>query len=229
MFVINSTKNIQQYADKDVVEKILSGNSALFEILIRRYNPFLYKVGRSYGFNHHDTQDLMQDTFISSYVKLSQFENRSSFKTWLIRIMLNQCYHKASKHSYKKEQPAEISDNHNSLHMFLKNNHSDTGKSVINSELNKVIEASLEKLSEDYRMTFALRELTGLSVEDTADIMNATPSNVKVRLNRAKMMLRKEIEKTYTPEDIYEFNFIYCDKIVDSVMKEINLTTNKII
>jgi RNA polymerase sigma-70 factor (ECF subfamily) len=229
MFVINSTKNIQQYADKDVVEKILSGNSALFEILIRRYNPFLYKVGRSYGFNHHDTQDLMQDTFISSYVKLSQFENRSTYKTWLIRIMLNQCYHKTSKHSYHKEQPAEISDNYTSPHMFLKSNHSDTGKSVINSELNKVIEASLEKLSEDYRMTFALRELTGLSVEETAEIMNTTPSNVKVRLNRAKMMLRKEIEKTYTPEDIYELNLIYCDKIVDGVMKEINLTTNKVV
>lgn len=229
MLVINSTKNMQQYADQDVVEQILSGNSALFEILIRRYNPYLYKVGRSYGFNHQDTQDLMQDTFISSYVKLSQFENRSSYKTWFIRIMLNQCYHKASKYSYQKEQPAEIPDNHNSFHMFLKNNHSDTEKSVINRELNKVIEVSLEKLSENYRMTFTLRELTGLSVDETAEIMDTTASNVKVRLNRAKMMLRKEIEKTYTPEDIYEFNLIYCNETVDGVMKEINNTTNKII
>ena len=229
MLVINSPKNMQQYSDMDVVEQILLGNTALFEILIRRYNPFLYKVGRSYGFNHQDTQDLMQDTFISSYVKLSQFENRCSFKTWLIKIMLHQCYHKASKHSYQKEQPAEISDNQNSLQMFLKSNHSDTEKSVINTELNKVIEASLEKLSEDYRMTFAFRELAGLSVDETAEIMNTTASNVKVRLNRAKMMLRKEIEKTYTPEDIYEFNLIYCDEIVDAVMMEINPTTNKII
>ena len=229
MLVINSPKNMQQYSDMDVVEQILLGNTALFEILIRRYNPFLYKVGRSYGFNHHDTQDLMQDTFINSYVKLAQFENRSSYKTWLIKIMLHQCYHKGSKHSYQNEQPTEISDNHNSLHMFLKNNHSDTEKSVINSELNKVIEASLEKLSENYRMTFALRELAGLSVNETAEIMNTTTSNIKVRLNRAKMMLQKEIEKTYTPEDIYEFNLIYCDKIVDGVMKEINSTTNKII
>ncbi|MEO7523206.1 MAG: sigma-70 family RNA polymerase sigma factor, partial [Ferruginibacter sp.] len=225
MQVTNSIKSIQQSAEKDVIEQILSGNSALLEILIRRYNPFLYKIGRSYGFNHQDTQDLMQDTFISSYLKLLQFENRSTLKTWLIRIMLNQCYHKANKHSYQKEQPTEISDNYNSSHMFLKSNHSDTGKSVINKELNKVIEACLEKLSEDYRMTFALRELTGLTVEETADIMNTTSSNVKVRLNRAKMMLRKEIEKKYTPEDIYDFNLIYCDKIVENVMKEINSTT----
>ncbi len=218
---INTPRNMQQYADKDVIEQIISGNIALFEILIRRYNPFLYKVGRSYGLNHQNTQDLMQDTAISSYQNLSKFENHSSYKTWIIKIMLNQCYHKVQKFSYKKELPSEISDNYKSPHMFLKNNHSDTGKSVINHELSKVIEASLEKLSEDYRITFALRELTGLSVDETAEIMNTTPSNVKVRLNRAKMMLRKEIEKIYTPEDIYEFNLIYCDKIVDAVMKQI--------
>jgi len=221
-------KDIQQYTDQDVAEKILAGETALFEILIRRYNPFLYKVGRSYGFNHHDTEDLMQETFISSYLKLAQFENRSSFKTWIIKIMLNQCYHKSGKYSYKNEQPAEVSDSNNSTYMFLKNNHSDTGKSIINKELSQVIEAALGKLSEDYRMTFTLRELTGLSVQETAEIMDTTPSNVKVRLNRAKMMLRMEIEKTYSPEDIYEFNLVYCDKMVAQVMLEIKSPVNKI-
>ncbi|MEO6915622.1 MAG: sigma-70 family RNA polymerase sigma factor [Chitinophagaceae bacterium] len=227
MLTFNLSKDSQQYADKDVVDEILSGNSAMFEILIRRYNPFLYKIGRSYGFSHQDTEDLMQDTFVSSYVNLSQFANRATLKTWLIRIMLNQCYHKANKHSFQKEQPSEMSSDNNAAQMFLKSNHSDTGKSVINSELNKVIEASLEKLSEDYRITFTLRELTGLSVEETAEMMNTTAANVKVRLNRAKMMLRKEIEKTYSPEDIYDFNLIYCDRIVDRVMKEINSVERK--
>ena len=142
--------------------------------------------------------------------------------------MLNQCYHKSGKYSYKNEQPAEVSDSNNSTYMFLKNNHSDTGKSIINKELSQVIEAALGKLSEDYRMTFTLRELTGLSVQETAEIMDTTPSNVKVRLNRAKMMLRMEIEKTYSPEDIYEFNLVYCDKMVAQVMLEIKSPVNKI-
>src|SRR5438045_3484300 len=195
MSVTNSVNNYKQYDDLTVISEILSGNAALFEILIRRYNPFLYKIGRSYGFNHQDTEDLMQETFISSYLKLHQFEGRSSLKTWLIRIMINHCYCKAHKHSYQKEKPVEP-DNPNFNYMPAKNNHSDTSTFIINKELNRVIEESLEKLSEDYRMTFALRELTGLSVLETADIMKTTPSNVKVRLNRAKVMLRKEIEKT---------------------------------
>jgi RNA polymerase sigma factor (sigma-70 family) len=198
----------------------LSGNTAMFEILIRRYNPFRYKIGRNYGFNHHDTEDLMQEAFINSYINLKQFAERSSFKTWIIKIMLNQCYHKAQKHSYQKEHVSEISPDISSF-MFSSSNHSDNGKSVINRELNNIIETCLRRLPEDYRITFALRELTGLSAAETAEIMHTSTSNVKVRLNRAKVLFRKEIEKSYTPQDIYEFNLIYCDRLVDAVMKKI--------
>jgi RNA polymerase sigma factor (sigma-70 family) len=213
-------RNVQQYADAEVIENILSGNTALFEILIRRYNPYLYKIGRSYGFNHQDTEDLMQETFVNSYVNLKQFSGRSLFKTWIIKIMLNQCYHKAHKHSYQKERSTEVLPD-NSSFMFSNNDQNDNSKSLINRELNNIVEACLQKLPEDYRITFTLRELTGLSVAETAEMMHTTISNVKVRLNRAKAMLRKEIEKTYSPEDIYEFNLIYCDRIVDAVMKKI--------
>jgi RNA polymerase sigma factor (sigma-70 family) len=214
-------KNIQRYPDLEVIKEILLGNTALFEVLIRRYNPDLYKTGRGYGYNHQDTEDLMQEVFINIFQNLSKFENRSSFKTWTIRIMLNQCYHKSQKPNYLNKPAVEISVNKNSGSMFLTTNNSNPDSTVINKELKNVIEAALKNLSEDYRMTFTLRELTGLSVADTAGLLNITPSNVKVRLNRAKMMLRKEIEKIYSPEDIYEFNLIYCDKIVNEVMKKI--------
>lgn len=214
-------KNIEQYPDSEVIQEILLGNKAMFEILIRRYNPDIYKTGRGYGFNHQDTEDLMQEALINSFQSLSKFENRSSFKTWIIRIMLNQCYHKSQKISYRNKPTIEISVNKNSGAMFLTTNHSNPDRAVVNKELKNVIEAALKNLPEDYRMTFTLRELTGLSVADTAELLNITATNVKVRLNRAKMMLRKEIEKIYSPEDIYEFNLIFCDKIVDEVMKKI--------
>ncbi len=89
MAFLMADKSVQQYSDPEIIRQILAGNTALFEIIIRRYNPYLYKVGRSYGFNHQDTEDLMQETFINSYVNLKQFAERSSFKTWLITIMLH--------------------------------------------------------------------------------------------------------------------------------------------
>ena len=67
-----------QLPENLVIRKILEGEVSMFEILIRRYNPLLYKVGRSYGFCHEDVQDLMQQSFVSVYLNLSGFQNRSS-------------------------------------------------------------------------------------------------------------------------------------------------------
>jgi RNA polymerase sigma factor (sigma-70 family) len=212
-------KAFAQYGDIEIIQKILEGEFALFEILIRRNNPFLYKTGRSYNYNHEDTQDLMQDTLIDAYSNLIKFENRSSFKTWLIKIMLNNCFKKQQKFSFKNEIANNISDK--SLPMFHSQRNTDTGKTVTNRELNAVIENALQQVPLNYRMVFSLREMNGLNVAETAEALSISEVNVKVRLNRAKTMLRKEIEKTYSAEDIFEFNLIYCDAITNNVMKKL--------
>lgn len=73
----------------------------------------------------------------------------------------------------------------------------------------------------DYRLVFTLREVNGLNVAETADALNISETNVKVRLNRAKTMLRKEVEKSYSAEDIFEFNLVYCDAMVQRVINKI--------
>ena len=212
-------KELGQYADIEIIQKILQGEFELFEILIRRNNSFLYKTGRSYNFNHEDTQDLMQDTLIETYTHLSKFENRSSFKTWVIKIMLNNCFKKQQKFSFKNETANNLSDK--SMPMFQYQQQNDTSKTVANRELSFVIENALKQIALEYRMVFSLREINGLNVAETAEALNITEANVKVRLNRAKTMLRNEIEKTYTAEDIFEFNLMYCDAITNNVMKQL--------
>src|SRR6185437_3303019 len=219
---MSEIKKFERFSDIEVIQKILAGEIQLFEILIRRNNPFLYKTGRAYGYGHHDVEDLMQETFINAYTNLSKFENRSSFKTWIIRIMLNNCFQKRQKFSYKNETPNAYAINETSTPMYSNNQHTDLNKTILNRELNHVIENSLEKVPIDYRMVFFLREINGLNVLETAEMLNITEANVKVRLNRAKSMLKKEIEKTYTAADIFEFNLIYCDAIVKRVMDSIS-------
>ena len=208
--------NFDQYTDIEIIQRILDGEFALFEILIRRNNSFLYKTGRSYNYNHENTQDLMQETFIDAYTHLKKFENRSSFKTWLIKIMLNNCFQKQKKFSYRNEVSKELDDK--SIPMFSAQRHIDTHETVINRELSFVIENALQKIPRDYRLVFALREMNGLSVAETAEALHISDANVKVRLNRAKTMLRREIEKSYTSEEIFEFNLVYCDVITNRVM-----------
>src|SRR5688572_2590649 len=88
-------------SDDEIIQRILSGEIALFELLIRRYNSVLYKISRSYGFNHHDAQDLMQDTHVAAYENLKQFEGKASYKTWISKIMIHKCLYRL-KHGHGK-------------------------------------------------------------------------------------------------------------------------------
>ncbi|MEX2231020.1 MAG: sigma-70 family RNA polymerase sigma factor [Cyclobacteriaceae bacterium] len=208
-----------KYSDTEIIEKIIEGDTALFEILIRRYNPYLYRIGRTYHYNHPDTEDLMQEAYVQAFFHLRDFENRSSFKTWLTRIMLNNCYQKKQRLRYQKEVIAEKTNTENHVPLFHET--SNTEKIMVNKELGNVLEDALNLIPEDFRIVFTLRELNGLSVLDTTEALGISESNVKVRLNRAKKMLRTEIEKMYSPEEIYEFNLRYCDRMVERVMREI--------
>lgn len=214
--------SFQQLPETEVIDRIIAGDLALFEVLIRRYNPYLYKVGRSYGYCHQDVEDLMQETFIHAYENLRKLNNKQYFKTWLIRIMLNECYRKHQKVSSKKEVIMDTFSYDKFIPMFSGNNNDDTERRVGNKEMNSVIEGAINRIPLDYRLVFMLRELNGLSVQETANTLNITETNVKVRFNRAKAMLRKEVEKMYSAEDIFQFNLIYCDKIVEAVMNKIS-------
>lgn len=212
--------------ESELINRIQNGEGELFEILIRRNNPYLYKIGMSYGYNHEDVQDLMQESFIAAYLSLQKFEGRSSFKTWITRIMLNQCYQKAQKQSFKNEKANGIL-NEKATPMFESNQSTDTYRSVLNNELSNIVSNALISIPFEYRMVFSLRELNGMSITETADLLNISETNVKVRLNRAKHMLREKVEEMYSPEEIFEFNLIYCNKIADEVMKRINTLTDR--
>ncbi|ERJ59378.1 sigma-70 family RNA polymerase sigma factor [Sphingobacterium paucimobilis] len=204
----------------ELIDRILAGDTRLYEQIVRRFNPYLYKIGRSYNYNHEDTQDLMQDSFVDAFKALNSFEGRAQFKSWIMRIMLNNCYRRREKWSFKNETNMDIDDA--SQPMF---NHSETDSHTLlqQRELRRVIEEALSRLPLEYRMVFSLREINGLDVAETAQLLDISESNVKVRLNRAKDKLRREIEKSYTPSDLFEFNLIYCNNVVDKVFAAIGL------
>lgn len=205
----------EQLTEKEIIDRVIKGEKSLYELIVRRFNPYLYKIGRSYNYEHEDTQDLMQESFIDAYKNLQKFEGKSSFKTWIARIMLNNCYHKKMKLSSQKASPIEITEKN--IPMFA-NHTQETGKKISNNELKIIIEKALQTLQENYRMVFSLREISGFNVVETAELLEISESNVKTRLSRAKEMLRNEIEKSYSANDLYEFNLVYCDAIVKNVM-----------
>jgi RNA polymerase sigma-70 factor (ECF subfamily) len=92
---------------------------------------------------------------------------------------------------------------------------------LVNKELAKVIENSLLQIPLNYRTVFILREIEGFNVAETAELLNITLVNVRVRLNRAKGMLQKQLEQFYPLSDIYELNLVYCNDMVNNVFTKI--------
>lgn len=211
---------INVVTDFEVIERVVKGDIPLFEILIRRHNPVLYKIARSYGFHHHDAEDLMQDAHIAAYENLTRFEGKASYKTWLSKIMVNKCLYKLKYGYHKHEKPAEIVGEPLQT-IGMKTESEQPEEKTINRELAVVLEQSLQRLPTLYRTVFVLREIEGFSVAETAELLHITGTNVKVRLSRAKALLQQEVEKIYSHPEIYSFNLIYCDAIVQNVLQRI--------
>jgi RNA polymerase sigma-70 factor (ECF subfamily) len=212
-------------AEEEIIKKIIEGEEALFEVLIRRYNSVLYKLARCYGFNHQDAEDIMQETHVSAYTNLKNFQFKASYKTWISKIMIHKCVYKLSYGYFKNEHPGSDFLNDDAKPIFNQTKMA-TDKIVLNKELSKVLEKSLQEIPLTYRTVFILREVEGFSTAETAELMSSTPVNVKVRLNRAKALLQKKIENFYSSTDVFEFNAVYCDAMVKKVFDEIERKHN---
>lgn len=206
--------------EDEIIGRIKAGEKSLYEIIVRRYNPYLYKVGRSYNYSHDDTEDLMQETYIDAFKNLKNFEGKSVFKTWITRIMLNNCYRKKEKSSFKNEiSDQDIDEKQTPL---FSNSDYDTAKQVRKDELKLIIEEALSEIPEEYRMVFSLREISGFSVAETSELLDISESNVKVRLNRAKHLLREILEKSHEIPELYEFHLIHCGPFTTKLMDRVH-------
>ncbi|MBS1630400.1 MAG: sigma-70 family RNA polymerase sigma factor [Bacteroidetes bacterium] len=209
-----------QASDFEIVDQVIAGNTALFELLIRRYNTLLYRIARTHGLSHEDAEDIMQDAHFAAFCQLKNFRHEASYKTWLARIALHRCYHKL--HSAQRQNELPESDIHQYQTDFMQAapNTRPDGKTA-NRQLATVLEENIQALPLIYRNVFMLREVEGFSTAETATLMDISQVNVKVRLNRAKMLLRKQLEAFYTSSEIFEFNLRYCDKVVQGVFDQI--------
>jgi RNA polymerase sigma-70 factor (ECF subfamily) len=202
---------LNQVPDEELIKRITLGEKQLFGIIIRRYNQRLYRIGMSVLNNDQEVEEAMQASYISAYEHLQQFAYRAAFGTWLTRIMLNQCY------KVRRDHIRVLStrrDSQNIINMKTPEN------VMASKELSRVLENAITQLPEKYRLIFVLREVEDLSVRETAEIAGIQESNVKVRLNRAKTMLRENLT-AYIKDSIYPFHLSRCDRIVSRVMDKL--------
>lgn len=206
--------------DKEVIGRVLAGETNLYAILVRRYNQRLYRVAKSIVNDEAEAEDAMQVAYIKAFENLKKFEHKSAFSTWLIRILINECL----LHAKKRTQSLAMNDDmiENELHRRFVGNVQTPLTSVVNTELKQVLENAICQLPEKYKTVFVMRELENMSVAETQECLNITEVSVKVRLNRAKAMLRNSITSLYKKEDILDFHLTRCNRMTENVMKGID-------
>lgn len=207
--------NSKVFDDKDIIDRILEGEVHLYAMLMRKYNLQLYRICMSIINDDMAAEDVMQTAYINAYLKLKDFGNRSSFSTWLTRILINE----SLLHKKKRARKEQLIEQAASREL-----HSDTPLNILmNKELKTILEKAVSDLPEKYRVVFVMREIQEMSVRETMEILDLGESNVKIRLNRAKEMLRSQLNPLYRSNQLLEFNLIRCDKIVDYVMASIGI------
>ncbi len=179
----------------EIIESAKNGDKKAMGELVKSYEKTVYNFSFKICRDPERAENTMQETFLSMVKSLHQFDGKSKLSTWLYRIVANHCLMEARK---KKHEFYSI-DNDDSLY---DNNYAADWDSipvnvVENDELKKILDKAIEKLSPEYRIVFMLRDVEGLSTEETGKITDLSVSAVKSRLHRARAFLRKEINKAF--------------------------------
>lgn len=175
----------------ELIQAAREGDHRAQAQLVNMYSGRLYNLGLRMLRNNEDAEDMLQETFITAFQKLSSFKENSTFYTWLYRIGVNIALGKLRQQSRMKISHSIEEPEFENLHgMKISDWPEYIETKVSDEEFRIALKVALDDLDEKYRAVFVLRDLEGLSTAKTAELLDLSESNVKVRLMRARLFLR---------------------------------------
>jgi len=184
--------------DDRLVTAAMAGSFAAFEALVARYERPTYSLAMRMVRHAEDAQEVVQETFLSVVEHLKQFRRQSTFHTWLVRIATNHALRVLRRRKRNRAVPLET-DHDEAQPLphpdFIAQWRDEPSSLAQQSEVRRILEDALSELDEKYRLVFVLRDVEGLSTEETAKALDIGISNVKVRLLRARLMLRERLTR----------------------------------
>jgi len=220
---IVSARVLEQWdslTDEEVVGHVLTGQTALFEILMRRYNERVYRVARAIVRDEGEAEDVMQQAYVNAYASLRQFAGRARFSTWLTRIAINESLSRVRRRGKYELFDDEVSH----VEPFMAGDSSpDPERQTFTGEVRALLEWAIDRLPDGAREVFVLREVEGLSTAEVAESFGVSEDVVKTRLSRAKAALRRTLmEKAgTTAPEAFRFYRPRCDRVVARVLSTI--------
>ncbi len=219
---IRELNTTEPLSDEEVVRRVLNGETALFEIIMRRYNQRLYRLSRAILRDDAEAEDVMQDAYVRAYEHLGQFAGRAQFSTWLSRIAIHEALARAKKRQ-RTDQLDEAEGGGSEMNLVT--NALDPEEQTSASELRHTLEQAIIAIPEQYRLVLMMRDVEQMNTAETASALDLTEENVKVRLHRARALVRKELFARAGGEVATAFGFmgVRCDRVVARVLKRIQI------
>jgi RNA polymerase sigma-70 factor (ECF subfamily) len=208
------------WSDEEIVERVLGGERALFELLMRRHNQRIYRAARAILRDEAEVDDLLQDAWLAAYRHLAGFERRARFSTWLTRIAVNLALdrrrRRASTAAARRAALAPAA-------ALVAAPAGDPEQERRAFELVQRLERAVDALPEPHRLVYLLREVQGLDTREAAECLRIPEATVKTRLHRARALLRAALGDDPDPAagGAFPFGGARCDRLVAATLRRI--------
>ncbi|MCC7123773.1 MAG: RNA polymerase sigma factor [Acidobacteria bacterium] len=214
----DSTVTLSSLPDDDLVRRVRAGDGACFAVLVRRYNQRLFRTARSIVRDDDEAEDVIQQAYVNAYLHLDQFAERAQFSTWLTRIAIHEAWSRVRRQGRLRQlDPAD--DEGQRMTLFT-SPAQDPEARAYGRELAALMEHAIAALPEMFRTVFMLRDVEGLSTQETAACLGLNEITVKTRLHRARGRLRRTLTATVgaSAASAFQFDGARCDRVVATVM-----------
>ena len=206
-----------EQSDEDVIRQVLDGKTAMFELLMRRYNERVYRAARAILRNEQEAEDVMQQAYVNAFAHLDRFAGAARFSTWLTRIAINESLARV-KRGHLRQALDGVSAAPRAHRAA-----DDPERHAIAVELRGHLEAAIDTLPDGLRAVFVLRDVEGLSTSEVAVSLSVSSDVVKTRLLRARAALKHCLiaRSGASASDAFRFYRPRCDRIVAAVLARI--------
>lgn len=174
-------------SDEEVVRKVLQGQTALFEVLMRRHNERVYRAARAILRDEREAEDVMQQAYVNAYTHLRQFDGRAQFSTWLTRIAVHEALGRIRRRG--RSTSFDPQDQSTLEFPMAVTTGPDPERQAFTRELGGLLESAIDRLPDGMREVFMLRQVEGMSTLEVADTLEVSEDVVKARLSRARTYL----------------------------------------
>jgi RNA polymerase sigma-70 factor (ECF subfamily) len=182
-----------------LVDAARKGDIAAFESLVKRYDRNVFRIAQHITQNREDAEDVVQDAFLKAYQNLGQFQGQSKFYTWLVRIAVNEALMRLRRRRPERmvSLDEDVKTEEDSMPREIADWSPNPEQQYTQGELKDILSRTIQGLPASFRTVFVLRDVEGLSTEETADALGLSIPAVKSRLLRARLQLRERLNKYF--------------------------------